>query len=88
MFLAMSRLAIPEGIMRFTRALVEDVSVRSWFLSLERLPESKRRAAFIRMAEEMTSGGEKAQLIVAASFLVRPEVYAAVLKSVRECCGL
>ena len=84
----MARLAIPEGIVRFTHALVEDASLRSWFLSLERLPDSTRRAAFAQMAEQMTSGREDPELTAAASSLIRPEIYDAVRKSVRERCGL
>ncbi len=84
----MSCVTVPEGIVRFTHALVEDASLRSWFLSLERLPDSTRRAAFAQMAEQMSAGREDIQLTTAASSLIRPEVYDAVRKSVAERCGL
>ena len=84
----MSRVAVPEGIVRFTHALVEDASLRSWFLSLERLPDSRRRAAFAQMAEQMTAGREDTELTTAAASLIRPEVYDAVRKSVMERCRL
>jgi len=84
----MSRLAVPEGIVRFTHALVEDASLRAWFFSLERLPDSTRRAAFAQMAEQMSAGREDPELTTAAFSLIRPEVYDAVRKSVVERCGL
>ena len=86
--LTMARVAIPEGIVRFTHALVEDGSLRRWFLSLELLPESTRRAAFTQMADQMTVGREDPELAAAAASLVRPEMYDAVRKSVRERCGI
>ena len=82
----MARPAVPEGIVRFAHALVEDAALRSWFLSLERLPDSTRRAAFAQMAQQMTAGSEDIELTTAATSLVRPEVYEAVRKSVVERC--
>jgi len=79
---------IPEGIIRFAHALVENAPLRSWFLSLESLPASLRRSAFTQMAEQMRSGKKDAELAKAISALVQPELYAAVRKSVRERCGL
>lgn len=84
----MAQSMIPEGMVRFTHALVEDVSLRSWFLGLEQLSASLRRAAFSQMAQQMRSDREDPELAAAVSALVRPELYDAVLKSVRERCGL
>ena len=79
---------IPEGMVRFTHALVEDASLRSWFLSLERISPSSRRAAFSRMAQQMRSDRADPELAAAVSALVRSELYDAILRSVRERCGL
>jgi len=88
MFSPMTGHQIPEGMVRFTHALVEDASLRSWFLGLERLSASLRRAAFSQMAEQMRSDREDPELAAAVSALVRPELYDAIVKSVRERCGL
>jgi hypothetical protein len=79
---------IPEGMVRFTHALVEDASLRSWFFGLQHLSASLRRAAFSQMAQQMKSDREDPELAAAVSALVRPELYEAVLKSVRERCEL
>jgi hypothetical protein len=79
---------IPEGMVRFTHALVEDASLRSWFLGLERLSASLRRAAFRQMAEQMRSDIEDPDLATAVSALARPKIYDAVLKALRERCEL
>ncbi len=79
---------IPEGMVRFTQALVEDASLRSWFLGLEQLSTSLRQAAFSQMAQQMRSDREDLDLAAAASALARPEMYDAVLKAVRELCKL
>jgi hypothetical protein len=84
----MSQSMIPEGMVRFTHALVEDASLRSWFLGLEQLPTSLRQAAFSQMAEQMRADSEDLDLAAAASALARPEMYDAILKAVRERCGL
>jgi hypothetical protein len=88
MFRAMTRSLIPEGMVRFTHALVEDVALRSWFLGLEHLSASLRQAAFSQMAQQMRSDRDDLELAAAASALARPEVYDAVLKAVRERCEL
>ena len=77
---------IPESLVRFTHALVEDASLRSWFLGLEHLSASLRQAAFSEMAEQMRSEKEDQNLVAAAAALARPEMYEAVLKAVRERC--
>ncbi len=66
---------IPEGMVRFTHALVEDASLRSWFLGLERLSASLRPAAFGQMAHQMRADREDPELAAAVSALVRPELY-------------
>lgn len=79
---------IPEGLVRFTHALVEDASVRAWFLGLERLSFAVRNAAFSQMAEQMKSENADPELAAAVSVLARkPELYAAILASVRERCA-
>lgn len=84
----MAKYQIPEGMVRFTHALVEDVSLRSWFLGLESLSDSLRRAAFSQIAQQMRSDREDLDLAAAASALARPEMYDAVLKALRERCEL
>ena len=84
----MAHSTIPEGMVRFTHALIEDAALRSWFLGLQYLSASLRQAAFSQMAQQMRSDGEDLDLAAAASALVRPEMYAAVLKAVRERCEL
>jgi hypothetical protein len=79
---------IPKGMVRFTHALVEDASLRSWFLGLEGLSTSLRQAAFSQMAQQMRSDGEDLGLAAAVSALARPEIYEAVLRlcdSVASC---
>lgn len=84
----MAQSIIPEGMVRFTHALVEDASLRSWFLGLEQLSSSLRQAAFSQMAQQMRSDREDLDLAAAASALAHPEMYEAVLKAVRERCEL
>ena len=84
MFRAMAQSAIPEGLVRFTHALVEDASLRSWFLGLEQLSTSLRHAAFSQMAQQMRSDRGDLDLATAVSALARPEMYEAVLKAVRR----
>jgi hypothetical protein len=73
-------------MVRFTRALVEDASLRSWFLGLDQLSTSLREAAFRQMAQQMKSDREDLDLAAAASALAQPEMYDAVVKAVRERC--
>ena len=88
MFRAMPQSAIPEGMVRFTHALVEDASLRSWFFGLEQLSTSLRQMAFSQMGQQMRSDREDLDLAAAASALARPEVYDAVVRAVRERCEL
>ena len=84
----MAQSTIPEGMVRFTHALVEDAALRSWFLGLQHLSASLRQAAFTQMAQQMRSDREDLDLAAAASALARPEMYDAVLTAVRERCEL
>lgn len=83
----MSELAIPEGVVRFTHALVEDAALRSWFLRLEQVSDAVRRSALVQMAQQMRAAGEDSELAAAVSALARPELYRAVRDAVRERCG-
>ena len=84
---SMDELALPEGIVRFTHALVEDAALRSWFLHLEQLPDSVRRHALLQMAQQMTAAREDAELAAAVAALARPDLYRAVREAVGERCG-
>jgi hypothetical protein len=84
----MAQSTIPEGMVRFTHALIEDASLRSWFLGLEHLSTSLRQASFSQMSQQMRSDREDPELAAAVSALARPEVYDAVLRAVRERCEL
>jgi hypothetical protein len=84
----MAQSTIPEGLVRFTHALVEDAALRAWFLALQPLSASLRQAAFSQMAQQMRSEREDPELAAAASTMAQPEMYDAVVKSVRECCEL
>ena len=84
---SMSELAIPEGIVRLTHALVEDAALRSWFLRLEQVPDAVRRAALVQMAQQMTTAREDAELVAAVSALARADLYRAVRQAVGERCG-
>ncbi|MEY2507704.1 MAG: hypothetical protein QOH01_2033 [Verrucomicrobiota bacterium] len=84
----MREAAIPEGVVRFTHAVVDDASLRSWFLAMEQLPQSLRSASFSEMAAQMRADGEDRDLAAAVSALTRPELYEAVRNSVRDRCGL
>lgn len=84
----MAQSTIPEGMVRFTHALVEDASLRSWFVGLRGLSASRRQAAFSQMAEQMRTDREDLELAAAVSALARPEMYDAVLKALRERCEL
>jgi len=88
MFRAMAQSMIPEGLVRFSHALVEDAALRSWFLGLQRLPTSLRAAAFTEMSRQMRSDSADEELATAALALARPDIYDAVLKAVRERCSL
>lgn len=83
----MSEIAIPEGLVRFTHALVEDAALRAWFLRLERVPDAARGSALVHMAQQMTAAREDAALVAAVSALARPELYQAVRKAVAERCS-
>ena len=80
--------SIPEGIVRFTQALVDDVSLRSWFLSLEEQSAAFRHAAFTQMAEQMRAKREDPELAAAVSAMTHPVLFDAVRQSVRERCGV
>ena len=80
----MAELTIPEGIVRFTRVLVEDASLRSWFLSLEQLPASARRTTLARMAEQMRSDKHDPELAAAVAAITRPHVFDAVRNALKE----
>jgi hypothetical protein len=84
----MAQSIIPEGMVRFTHALVEDAALRSWFLALQPLSASLRHAAFSQMSQQMKSDREDPELAAAVSALARPEMYNAVLLAVRERCEL
>ena len=84
----MAQSTIPEGMVRFTHALVEDASLRAWFLGLEQLSTSLRQGAFSQMAQQMRSDREDLDLAAAVSALARPEIYDAVIRAVRERCQL
>jgi hypothetical protein len=77
---------IPEGMVRFTHALVEDAGLRSWFLGLAPLSTSLRWAAFSQMSQQMISDREDPELAKAVSALAQPELYDAVFKAVLERC--
>jgi hypothetical protein len=79
---------IPEGIVRFTQALVEDASLRLWFLNLDEYSTAVRQRALRRMAREMEAGGEDPALARAVAALTHPELFDAVRKSVRDRCGV
>ena len=84
----MAESTIPEGMVRFTHALVEDAALRLWFLRLEHLSPALRSAAFSQMSQQMSSDREDPELAAAVSALARPEMYDAILKAVRERCEL
>ncbi len=88
MFTVVTRVTIPDGIVRFTHALVENASLRSWFLSLEGLTTAMRRRALRQMAEQMRTERADSELADAASAMTHAEMYDAVRKSVRERCGV
>jgi hypothetical protein len=88
MFMPMSQLSIPEGIVRLTHAFVEDASLRAWFLTVQEHSPGMRRAAFRQMAEQMRTAGEDPELATAVSALTHPELFDAVRQSLRDRCGV
>lgn len=82
----MAESIISDGMVRFTHALVEDARLRAWFLGLEPLSPSLRRAAFSQMSQQMTSDRRDPELAKAVRALAQPEMYDAVVKAVRERC--
>ena len=78
---------ISEGIVRFTQALAKDATLRSAFLSLERLPTSLRCTALAEMAARMRANREDPQLVAAVAAMTRPELFNAVRNALRERCG-
>jgi len=80
----MAQSAVPEGLVKFAHALVEDAHLRSWFYSLEHLPRAHRNAAFVQMAKQMREAADDADLTSAVSILARPKMYETVLATVRE----
>ena len=83
----MSHVNIRDGLVRLTHALVEDVSLRSWFLGLESHSAAKRQFAFTEMARQMRTDGEDPELATAVLALSRSEVFDAVRNAVRDRCG-
>ena len=84
----MSRLSVPEGIVRLTHAFVEDASLRSWFFSLAEHSAVMRHSALERMAEQMRREREDPELASALAALAHPQMFDAVQKAVRERCDL
>jgi len=80
----MPKSAIPESLVRFAHALVEDAHLRSWFYSLEHLPRVHRGKALLQMAEQMRQASEDPDLASAISLLIHPKMYKTVLSAVRE----
>ena len=80
----MPQSAVPEGLVKLTHALVEDVRLRSWFYSLEHVPHTHRDESLLQMAEQMRQAREGSDLVLAVSLLARPKMYATVLAAVRE----
>jgi hypothetical protein len=80
----MPQSAVPEGLVKFAHALVEDAHLQSWFYSLEHLPRAHRNAAFAQMAKEMREAADDADLTSAVSILAGPKMYETVLAAVRE----
>ena len=88
MFTPPARVTLPEGVVRFTHALVEDASLRSWFLSLEGHTTAMRRTAFKEMAEQMRRESADLELADAVSVMTNAEMFEAVRKSLRDRCGV
>ena len=89
MFSLMGDLSIPESVVRFTHALVEDASLRSWFLSLEQLSASIRRTAFAQMAEQVRAADrDDPELAAAVSAMTRSDLFDAVRNALRERCDV
>ena len=88
MFTPPARVTIPDGIVRFTHALVEDASLRSWFLSLEGHTTAMRGTALRQMAEQMRTERADPELADAVSAMTHDEMFDAVRKSVRDRCGV
>jgi hypothetical protein len=83
----MARLAVPKGMVNLTRALAETPRLRSWFYSLEKLPDQARKRAFLEMATELRTAEENAALADAVAALARPQLYRTVLQTVNELVG-
>jgi hypothetical protein len=83
----MPRSAVPKGMVNLTRALAETPRLRSWFYSLEKLPDQARKRAFLEMAAEMRTAEENAALADAVAALARPKLYRTVLQTVNELVG-
>jgi hypothetical protein len=83
----MPRSAVPKGMVNLTQALAETPRLRSWFYSLEKLPDQARKRAFLEMATEMRTAEENAALADAVAALARPKLYRTVLQTVNELVG-
>ena len=83
----MGEVDVPEGMVKFAHALVEDSKLRNWFNALEKLPKRVRKESFAEMATQMRTNGEDVDLTNAVLALARPRVYETVLAAVRERVG-
>ena len=80
----MPRSAVPKGMVNLIQALAETPRLRSWFYSLEKLPDPARKRAFLEMAAEMRTAEENAALADAVAALARPKLYRTALQTVNE----
>ena len=75
---------IPESLVRFVQALVEDEGLHEWFESLAIFSPRERAAEFNAVATRMRAGGEHADLAHATALLGAPGMYEAVRAAVAE----
>jgi hypothetical protein len=80
----MSEVDVPEGMVKFAHALVEDAKLRDWFYALEKLSKRVRKESFQEMAAQMRAKKEDVDLTDAVLALSRAKVYETVLAAVRE----
>ena len=76
--------AIPEPLVSFVQALVDDESLRDWFESLADVSGRERAIEFTGVATRMRESGEHPELAHAVALLAAPGMFEAVLATLRE----
>ena len=75
---------VSEELLTISQVIGESEILRDWFVNLAALPPAIRAKACADMASSMAADGDDSDLIAAVSSLARPDIYNAVLQTLRN----